>query len=60
MDIDLQYRILPPKRASLYTDNGVLDGELSRVYDYNTGHSNLIRVEEPQSLICYQYLVHLP
>lgn len=34
MDIPLEYRILPAKRASLYTDQGVLDGELSRVFDY--------------------------
>jgi hypothetical protein len=28
MDITLSYRILPPKRASLKTDHGILDGEL--------------------------------
>jgi hypothetical protein len=46
MGITLRYRIMPPKRASTYTDQGILDGELSRVYDYNTKHPNLIRVEE--------------
>ena len=46
MDISLQYYVLPPKRASLYSDEGILDGELSRVYDYDTTHPNLIRVEE--------------
>ena len=46
MDITLRYQVLPPKRASIYSDEGRLDGELSRVYDYNTKHPNLIRVEE--------------
>lgn len=46
MGIQLSYRILPPKRASLYTDEGLLDGELSRVYDYGSQHPNLVRVEE--------------
>jgi hypothetical protein len=46
MNITLFYRVLPPKRASLYSDQGMLDGELSRVYDYNNEFKNLIRVEE--------------
>jgi len=46
MGISLDYRVLPPKRASIYSDQGVLDGELSRVFDYNTEHTNLVRVEE--------------
>lgn len=46
MNITLLYRVLPPKRASSYSDRGILDGELSRVFDYNTEHPNLIRVEE--------------
>lgn len=46
MNITLRYRVLPPMRASLQSDRGMLDGELSRVFDYNTEHPNLIRVEE--------------
>ncbi len=46
MNITLRYRVLPPKRASFYSDRGMLDGELSRVFDYNPEHPNLIRVEE--------------
>ncbi len=41
------YRYLPAKRASLMADNEQLDGEIGRVYNYNEGHPNLIRVEEP-------------
>ncbi len=46
MDITFRYRVLPPKRASFYSDQGSIDGELSRVFDYNTEHPNLIRIEE--------------
>ncbi|MDO6683909.1 MULTISPECIES: hypothetical protein [unclassified Agarivorans] len=46
MGITLRYRIFPAKRASLYSDKGEVDGELSRVFDYGTKHPNLIRVEE--------------
>jgi hypothetical protein len=47
MDITLRYRVLPPTRASLYSDEGTVDGELSRVEDYNLEHPNLVRVDEP-------------
>lgn len=46
MGIVFQYRVLPPKRASAFSDQGLVDGELSRVYDYNSKHPNLVRVEE--------------
>lgn len=46
MDIEFVFRDLPSKRASAYSNEGRVDGELSRVYDYNTNHPNLIRVEE--------------
>lgn len=43
----LIYQTFPAKRSSLLSDNGTLDGELSRIYSYNDIHPNLIRIEEP-------------
>ena len=47
LNIEFKYLGVPAKRASLYSSQGVVDGELSRVYNYNTRYPNLIRVEEP-------------
>ncbi len=47
MGIQFVYKQLPAARASVLSDSGVVDGELSRVYSYNDVHPNLIRVEEP-------------
>jgi hypothetical protein len=46
MSIEFVFKDLPSKRASAYSNEGKVDGELSRVYDYNTTYPNLIRVEE--------------
>lgn len=43
----LVYRYFPAKRGSLMADNDQLDGDSGRVYNYNEGHPNMIRVEEP-------------
>jgi len=51
MDIDFQIEHLPPERASEYSDQGLVDGEINRVYSYNETNSNLIRVEEPHMYI---------
>ena len=32
-------------------DNGRVDGEMERVYDYNTSHPNLVRIEEPLKIV---------
>lgn len=40
------YKQHPPKRASIMSDSGEADGELSRIYTYNETHPNVIRVEE--------------
>ena len=42
----LVYREYPGKRASLLADQGAVDGELARTYEYAETHPNLIRVEE--------------
>jgi hypothetical protein len=47
MGIEFTFKEVPPLRASDYSDRGIVDGELSRIPDYNTYHTNLIRVEEP-------------
>lgn len=42
----LVYDAYPAKRASLLSDYGKVDGEITRVYNYNKKHPNLIRIEE--------------
>lgn len=42
----LQYDGYPAPRASMLSDAGEVDGEISRVFAYQTTHPNLIRVEE--------------
>lgn len=46
LDIQFEFKDIPAKRASIYANSGLVDGELSRVYDYNSVYSNLVRVEE--------------
>lgn len=42
----LQYDGYPAARASAMSDAGKVDGEISRVFEYQMGHPNLIRVDE--------------
>ncbi|MBI1891388.1 MAG: hypothetical protein HYS18_12130 [Burkholderiales bacterium] len=37
----------PMTRQSLMADEGLIDGEVARVYGYGADHPNLVRVEEP-------------
>lgn len=46
MGIDYEYRHLPAARASLASNSGDVDGELTRVHAYGQSHPNLVRVEE--------------
>lgn len=46
MGIEFEYRNLPAKRASIASNSGEVDGELTRVYSYNKKFVNLVRVEE--------------
>lgn len=50
LGITFKFLDVPSKRASIYSDSGEVDGELSRVYDYNISHPNLVRVEEPNKI----------
>ena len=43
---EFQYDGYPAARASAMSDAGEVDGEISRVFEYDTTHPNLIRVEE--------------
>ena len=43
---ELQYDGYPAARASALSDAGKVDGEISRVFEYQDAHPNLIRVEE--------------
>lgn len=43
----LQTQFIPPARATLMLSNNQIDGDLSRVHDYDSLVSNIVRVEEP-------------
>lgn len=43
---ELQYDGYPAARASAMSDAGEVDGEISRVFEYQVTHPNLIRVDE--------------
>lgn len=47
LGLTLVYQYFPAKRSSLMSDNGTIDGELSRIYTYNEVHPHMIRIEEP-------------
>lgn len=44
---ELQYDGYPMARAIAMSDAGEVDGEISRGFEYQTAHPNLIRVDEP-------------
>lgn len=57
--IGFEYKNLPTKRASIASDSGKVDGELTRVYSYNDKFTNLIRVEEANHRIEFAaYVIH--
>lgn len=45
LDLEFSYEVYPPIRASLVANDGIVDGEPSRVRTYGDSHPNLIRVE---------------
>ena len=53
MGFGFEYKNLPAKRASIASNSGEVDGELTRVYSYNDTFTNLVRVEEPNHQIVF-------
>lgn len=53
LGIEFEFVDVPAKRASNYSNEGKVDGEISRVYDYNDKYSNLVRVDESNHSIRY-------
>ncbi len=53
MNIEFVFIEVPPRRASAYSNAGRVDGELGRVYNYNTRFPNLIRVEEHNHFVTF-------
>ncbi|MCG8636735.1 MAG: hypothetical protein MI863_23075 [Desulfobacterales bacterium] len=51
LGFEFEYRDLPAGRASLASDSGKVDGELTRVHSYNNKFTNLVRIEEPNHQI---------
>lgn len=51
--IEFIFEEVPPKRASLYSDEATVDGELGRIYTYADAHPDLIRVEEHHALVTF-------
>ena len=60
MNIEFAFKEVPPKRASVYSDRGDVDGELGRAFDYNETHPNMIRVDEPNSLTNFSAFASTP
>jgi len=46
LGLEMEYRHLPPKRASVEADVGNIDGEVGRILAYGEDHPNLVRVDE--------------
>jgi polar amino acid transport system substrate-binding protein len=46
VNIRLTYNVLPARRASEEANNGNLDGDNARIYEYNEHFPNLLRVDE--------------
>lgn len=46
LELGVRYREVPARRASDLAERGLVDGELSRVYEYGNHFRNLVRVEE--------------
>ncbi len=53
MGIEFIFEEVPPKRASMYSDEGKVDGELGRIYAYGDAHPNLIRVDEHHAVVTF-------
>lgn len=47
--LGMKFQLLanPMTRQSLLADDGLVDGEVARIYSYGDKHPNLVRVEEP-------------
>jgi len=43
----LEYRAYPSARSSAFSNEGSVDGEINRVFEYLEGHPHMIRVTEP-------------
>ena len=51
LGLSFEIEILPPERTSELANNGVVDGEVNRVWNYNETYTNLIRVEASNMII---------
>ncbi len=60
MGIEFVLEEVPPKRASAYSDAGIVDAELGRIYNYNEKHPNLLRVEEFHAYVIFTAFVSDP
>jgi hypothetical protein len=53
MGIDFEFKEVPTRRASYYLNSGLVDGDLARVYSYGDTFENIIRVEEPVTIVTF-------
>lgn len=58
--IPLEVVVFPTKRLSVAVDEGVIDGEFLRIYDYANAHPNLVRVEVPVLEVAFALYVANP
>lgn len=61
LELGVRYREVPARRASDLAERGLVDGELSRVYEYGNHFRNLVRVEESHhEKVLRAYCLHGP
>ncbi|NRD74954.1 hypothetical protein HQQ94_17375 [Shewanella sp. VB17] len=58
LNIKFSYIVLPAIRASLMADLGKIDGEIVRGETYGDEHPNLIRIEEPITVVNLSAFAH--
>lgn len=51
LDIEFELLSFPFRRASAMVEEGFMDGEAGRIFDYKRSHPNLFRVGEPTFLL---------
>lgn len=53
LGVPLEIAVFPTRRLSAVVEEGAVNGEFLRVYDYAAAHPNLLRVEEPVTEISF-------
>ncbi|GAB6145587.1 hypothetical protein JCM12294_30250 [Desulfocicer niacini] len=60
MDIEFVFKGVPPIRAGILSNKGLVEGKLSCAHDYNTKCPNLIRAEEHNHYVIFSTFITDP